>query len=95
MIHQQTRLKILTFLYRNRQASFTDLCMTLDLTPGNLGSHAGKLEEAGYIRSGRLLVDLAFEVHYRITDAGSEAFRDYLAGLRSLLKDELGAEDPR
>lgn len=39
-------------------------------------------------------MDLSFEVHYRITEAGSEAFRDYLAGLRSLLKDELGAEAP-
>lgn len=95
LIHQQTRLRIITFLYRNRQASFTDLVQSLDLTPGNLGSHAAKLEEAGYVKAGRLLVDLSFEVHYRITEQGSKAFQRYLDELRTLLDGELGTGDDR
>jgi DNA-binding MarR family transcriptional regulator len=87
VIHQPTRLQIMALLYRNRQASFTDLRDGLRLTPGNLASHAAKLEEAGYLKSGRILVDLSFEVHYRITDHGAEAFRAYLAGLQELLRE--------
>lgn len=85
VIHQPTRLHIMAALFRNRQMSFTDLRDGLGLTPGNLGSHVEKLEEAGYVKSGRVIVDLAFELHYRITDEGLEAFRAYLAELRALV----------
>jgi DNA-binding MarR family transcriptional regulator len=91
VIHQPTRLQILTLLYRNRRASFIDLRDGLRLTPGNLASHAARLEEAGYVQSGRVLVDLSFEVHYRITEQGSAAFRAYLDALRSFLQ---AAESP-
>lgn len=93
LLHQPTRLQIMTALFRNRQVSFTDLRDGLGLTPGNLASHAAKLEEAGYLKSGRILVDLSFEVHYRITEQGIAAFRAYLAALRRLV-EEMGLEDP-
>jgi DNA-binding MarR family transcriptional regulator len=85
VIHQHTRLQILAALHRNREASFVRLQEGLGLTPGNLGSHAGKLEEAGYIASRRVLVGLAFEVRYRITEEGAAAFRAYVAALRALV----------
>lgn len=87
LLHQPTRLQIMTALFRNRQVSFTDLRDGLGLTPGNLASHAAKLEEAGYLKSGRILVDLSFEVHYRITEQGIVAFRAYLAALQALVRD--------
>ena len=87
MLHQPTRLQIMTALFRNRQVSFTDLRDGLDLTPGNLASHAARLEEAGYLKRGRVLVDLSFEVHYRITEQGLTAFRTYLATLQALVRD--------
>lgn len=87
LLHQPTRLQIMTALFRNRQASFTDLRDGLGLTPGNLASHAAKLEEAGYLRSGRVLVDLSFEVQYRITEQGAQAFRAYLQALEQLLRE--------
>lgn len=87
VIHQATRLRILALLYRNRIASFTDLRDGLGLTPGNLASHTARLEEAGYVKSGRVLVDLSFEVQYKLTDAGSAAFRAYLATLQGLLEE--------
>lgn len=85
LIHQQTRLQIMSCLYRNRQASFTDLRDGLGLTPGNLQSHVHKLEEAGYVKSGRILVDLSFELQYKITPSGADAFRRYLQHLEGLL----------
>lgn len=94
VIHQQNRLQILAALYRNRQASFTDLRDGLGLTPGNLQSHVTKLEEAGYVKSGRVLVDLSFEVRYKITPEGAAAFRAYLDALHALLDvADLGATE--
>ena len=94
VIHQATRLQILATLYRNKQVSFTDLRDGLGLTPGNLASHAAKLEEAGYLRSGRVLADLSFEVNYRITDEGVSAFRAYLASLQELITQAGGLDVP-
>lgn len=88
VIHQEVRLRILAVLYRNRQAAFTRLRDELDLTAGNLASHANRLIEAGYVDSGRVLAGINFEVRYRITDKGNEAFRHYVQSLRALLAVE-------
>lgn len=87
LIHQQTRLRIMACLHRNRQARFPDLRDGLRLTPGNLQSHLTALEEGGYVASARVLVDLSFQVQYRITPEGAAAFRRYLAGLAELLAE--------
>lgn len=84
-IHQRTRLTILSALHRNREASFADLRDGLELTSGNLQSHADKLEEAGYVESFRALVGTDFETRYRITEEGSRAFEAYLDQLEILL----------
>lgn len=73
-------------LYRNREASFTSLRDGLALTDGNLGSHAQRLEEAGYVASRRALAGLSFEVRYRITPAGSVAYRAYVDALRAIIE---------
>lgn len=72
-------------LYRNRDVSFTQLRNALGLTDGNLGSHAQKLEDAGYLASRRALVGVSFEVRYRITPQGSAAFRAYVGTLQAVL----------
>lgn len=86
LIHQRTRLQILAALHRNREASFTDLRDGLELTGGNLKSHAAKLTEAGYIDERRVLVGTSFELRYRITEEGSAAFEGYLTDLRDVLE---------
>lgn len=90
VIHQPTRLRLMTVLHRNRQCSFTDLRDGCGLTPGNLASHMAKLEETGYVRSGRVLVDLTFEVQYKLTDEGAAAFRAYLGALQEVLREAGG-----
>lgn len=87
VIHQATRLRIMAALFRNRESSFTSLRDGLALTDGNLASHAQKLEEAGYLLARRVLAGTSFEVRYRITAAGSEAFRRYVGELRGLLAE--------
>lgn len=93
LIHQRTRLRIMVVLYRNRQVPYVALRDTLGLTDGNLASHVGKLEEAGYVASRRVLLGReGFELRYLLTDEGAEAFRAYVRGLRALLgQAEAGA----
>lgn len=83
VIHQPTRLRIMTLLHRNRQAAFTWIRDVLGLTDGNLGSHAARLEGAGYVEQGRALTPNGFQVRLRVTPAGDDAFRAYLAALRA------------
>lgn len=85
IIHQRTRLRILTYLVRNRQAAFTTVRDDLELNAGTLSKHADKLEAAGYLAAGDVLTSDGFEKRYRITDEGERAFRDYVDQLRGLL----------
>lgn len=85
LLHQPTRLEIMSYLYRNRQAPFTELRDALNLTAGNLQSHGEKLAKAGYIDVARVLVGI-FEVRWRITPVGDAAFEAYFAHMRSLLE---------
>jgi DNA-binding MarR family transcriptional regulator len=94
VIHQATRLRIMAALFRNREASFTALRDGLQLTDGNLGSHAATLEKAGYVESRRALSALGFEVRYRITPAGSAAFVEYTTRLKELLETPPAIDGP-
>lgn len=81
LIHQRTRLRVLTVLHRNRRAPFVWVRETLDLTPGNLDSHVSRLEEAGYLDRGRVLTEDGFQVEVQITPEGDAAFEAYLEDL--------------
>ena len=92
VVHQATRLRIMAALHRNRELPFTRLRDGLGLTDGNLGSHAATLEKTGYLASRRVLAPTGFEVRYRITPRGSEAFEAYTRALLALLSES--ALDP-
>ena len=85
IIHQPTRLRIMVLLFQNRQAAATWVRDTLQMTDGNLASHATKLAEAGYVEQGRVLTPIGFQLRLRITPKGDEAFQRYLEGLRGML----------
>lgn len=92
VIHQQHRLQVLAMLARNRTMSFTELRDACGLTTGNAGSHLDRLDEAGYVKRGRLLTGSGFELHYKITELGLERYRAYLAELRAIIGEgERGA----
>lgn len=86
VIHQAVRLRVMVLLSRNRAASFVWVRDTLGLTDGNLGSHVTRLVSAGYAESSRELTRSGFQVWLRITLVGDEAYRAYLAALRSYLE---------
>lgn len=85
VIHQPARLRVMAALHRNRVARFTELRDALGLTDGNLASHAARLQEAGYLAQRRALTPRGFELHYRITPKGVEAFLTYVDALREVL----------
>jgi DNA-binding MarR family transcriptional regulator len=87
VIHQATRLRIVATLHRNREMGFVALRDALGLTEGNLGSHAARLVEAGYVEARRVLAGLSFELRYRLTAKGSAAFEAYLAELERFLAE--------
>ena len=94
VIHQPTRLRIMALLYRNRQASFTWVRDALELTDGNLGSHAARLSDARYLESGRVLTPAGFQVRLRLTPAGDAAFTAYLGALKRFIELEMGRPPP-
>lgn len=87
LIHQSTRLRIMGFLYKHRDVSYTRIRDLLDLTDGNLASHAANLEDAGYIETRRAWTQSGFETRYRITPSGVSTFQTYLQELRQFLDD--------
>lgn len=50
LIHEPARLSIMANLFVVESADATYLLQQTGLTWGNLGSHLGRLEEAGYLR---------------------------------------------
>lgn len=76
-IHEPARLMILGILAVSEEADFVFLMNETGMTKGNLSSHLGKLEEAGYVRieksfRGRVPVTAAV-----ITKPGRKAFLAY------------------
>ena len=94
LIHQPTRFRVLLLLYRYRQGSASWVKETLNLTDGNLWGHAKRLVEGGYVEQGRTLTGAGFSVVLRITPAGSDAFKAYLASWKSFLGEDASGEGP-
>ncbi len=88
LIHEPVRLRIMAALHRNRQASFASLRDGLTLTDGNLQSHAQRLVDAGYVEAARAFSGSRFELQYRITRPGVEAFLAYLEALDAIVKPD-------
>ncbi len=70
----QARLGIVTVLVTRAGATFSDLKELLGLTPGNLGIHLQKLEEAGYVAVTKAFVRRKPQTTARITPVGRKAF---------------------
>jgi DNA-binding MarR family transcriptional regulator len=88
MIHVPTRLRIvatLAALPEDGALSFTQLQDMIGLTPGNLGIHLRKLEEAGYLSSEKSVNGTAPKTTVALTSRGRAALDAYTKALRALL----------
>ena len=85
LIHERSRLAIITALATGDARAHTELRELLSLTDGNLSVHARKLEEAGYVTCTKEFAGRTPRTTYRITSAGRRAFDRYLAHLEALV----------
>jgi DNA-binding MarR family transcriptional regulator len=84
LIHQQTRLLILTTLYPVERADFLYLLKETNLTKGNLSTHLAKLEGANYIGVEKTYRGKMPLTLYWFTKEGRAAFDHYREQLRTL-----------
>ncbi|HXW16887.1 MAG TPA: transcriptional regulator [Candidatus Acidoferrales bacterium] len=86
LIHERTRLAIVSALAANSSLSFTELRQLLGASDGNLSVHARKLEDAGYIACTKSFSDRVPRTEYRITASGRRALERYLDHMEALIR---------
>ena len=86
LIHERTRLAILSALAVNPTLTFNDLKQLLDTTDGNLSVHARKLEDAGYLSCTKSFEDRRPRSEYAMTATGRKALQQYLDHMERLIK---------
>lgn len=86
LIHQRTRLAIVSMLAVNDALTFNELKEMLDATDGNLSVHARRLEEGGYVNCKKSFRGRVPRTEYRITASGRRALERYLDHMESLIQ---------
>lgn len=86
VIHERTRLAIVSALAVNPSLTFTELKELLDTTDGNVSVHARKLEEANYLTAKKSFHGRVPKTEYALTAAGRRALEKYLAHMEALIK---------
>ncbi|MGE3960108.1 MAG: winged helix-turn-helix domain-containing protein [Dehalococcoidia bacterium] len=86
VIHERTRLAIVSALAANDRLSFVELKTLLDATDGNLSAHARKLEEAGYIVAHKRFEGRLPRTEYELTPAGRDALGRYVEHMEALIR---------
>ena len=86
LIHERTRLAIVSALAVNESLTFNDLKDLLDVTDGNLSVHARKLEDAGYIACSKSFAGRLPKTEYRLAAAGRRALEKYLNHMEALIR---------
>ena len=84
LIHEPTRLMIITQLYVVESADFLFLQNQLQMTPGNLSSHLSKLEESGYIEIVKEFIERKPHTALKLTKKGRNAFKEYKQNMKQV-----------
>jgi len=86
IVHERTRLAIVSALAVNPSLTFNELKGLLKVTDGNLSVHARKLEEAGYVGCTKSFVGRVPQTEYRLSQAGRRALEKYLDHMEALIR---------
>jgi DNA-binding MarR family transcriptional regulator len=86
LIHERTRLAIVSALAVNASLTFNELKQLLRATDGNLSVHARKLEDAGYVACTKSFAGRVPKTEYRLTAAGRRALEKYLNHMEALIR---------
>ena len=86
LFENRVRLAIMSLLMVEEEIDFSKLKEVLQLTDGNLSSHATKLEDVGYIEVEKKFVGKKPRTLYRATPAGRTAFQEHLDALERIIR---------
>jgi DNA-binding MarR family transcriptional regulator len=86
LVHDRTRLAIVSALAVNPTLSFNELKAMTETTDGNLSVHARKLEEAGYLTCTKGFEGRVPKTEFTLTDAGRKALQKYLDHMEAIIK---------
>lgn len=86
LLHSELRLGIMSILVSVDSADFVYLRTNTGATAGNLSVQIDKLQKAGYITVEKGFHGKMPRTTCRITDAGREAFREYVERIKEYLK---------
>ncbi len=87
IIHAPARLNIVMLLYVVESLDYVFLKNQTGLSWGNLATHLGKLEEAGYVKIEKGYQGKKPHSMIHLTSAGRSAFRNYKSNFQQLLDD--------
>jgi len=87
LVHEPARLSILAHLYVVNSADCLFLQKQTGLTWGNLSSHLGRLEEAGYIEVEKEFIGRKPHTMLHLTSIGRSAFDDYRHNMSNILEN--------
>lgn len=90
LIHERTRLGIVSALAVNATLTFNELKAILDTTDGNVSVHTRKLEDAGYLSTKKSFEGRMPRTEYALTAAGRRALERYLNHMEALIKATRG-----
>lgn len=85
VIHDRTRLMIVSALAVNDSLTFGEIKNLLDLSDGNLSTHAQKLEAAGYVECRKSFEGRMPKTEFSLTKEGKAALERYLNHMESLI----------
>ncbi|MDP9359861.1 MAG: transcriptional regulator [Acidobacteriota bacterium] len=86
LIHEKTRLAMVSALAVNPTLTFNELKAILKTTDGNVSVHARKLEEASYLSCKKSFAGRVPRTEYSLTAAGRRALERYLNHMEALIK---------
>ena len=85
IIHDRTRIGMISALAANEKLSFSDLKNLLNATDGNVSVHARRLEDAGYLVCEKSFKGRTPLTEYKITADGRAALDRYLNHMEALI----------
>src|SRR5215831_8227673 len=90
LIHEKTRLAIVSALAVNASLTFNELKAIVKTTDGNVSVHTRKLEEANYLTCRKSFEGRMPRTEYALTAAGRRALQKYLGHMEALIKATRG-----
>src|SRR5688500_12921716 len=90
LMHDRTRLAIVTALSVNPSLSFTELKGLTQTTDGNLRVHARKRADAGHVSCTKGFQGRVQETQFGLTASGRRAFKKYIEHMEAIIQHARG-----